>query len=73
MSDATPYRVSRHPEHGWRWWHSIESLPAAELDARPATEAETALIERIRRADRRNQKADAAGLALRALMEGRGG
>lgn len=72
MSDMTaPYTISRHPEYGWRWWDRGETLPAVERDIRAATDAETALIVRIRAAANRNARADKACAALRALMEGR--
>ena len=64
-----PHTISHHPQYGWRWWDHGETLPAIEQRTRPATGAESVLIERLRAAANRNVPADRASAALRALME----
>ena len=72
MPPDEPCTISRHPEYGWRWWTGGETLPAIEQGARPATDAETALIRRIMRAADQDRPADKPVSVLLALMEGAG-
>ncbi len=74
MSDRTEssvaaYIVSRRPDRGWRWWRADETLPPGEVDVRPATPAETALMDRITRADAAGRMPPAGlGRRLKALI-----
>lgn len=71
------YKVSFHPERGWRWWHPAGPYrfggeycdTAVEQHVRDATDEEIAVIKRIEAAAHHNRPAHAVVAKFIALAQ----
>lgn len=64
------YTVAKNPAGQLRWWSPYESIPSDHTEARAASPAEIAIIDRIQRHDRAGRMPPASlGARLATLME----